>query len=97
MTKKQTTDKKILEIRKLMKTDKAVVGTERTLKLLKLGKIEKVYVTVNCPENVKNDLDYYNKISKFSIVNLKYPNEELGTICKKLFSISILGVKKESK
>ena len=95
MVKKQITDKKVLEIKKLIKTDKAVIGTARTIKLLKLGKIEKVYVTVNCPKDVKDDLDYYKKITKFDIIKLKYPNDELGTLCKKPFSISTLGVKKE--
>ena len=95
MAKKQVTDSKILDIKKLMKTDKAVIGTKRTLKLLKTGQIKKVYVTSNCAEDVKSDLDYYNKLAKFEVINLKYPNDELGTICKKPFSISILGVKKE--
>jgi len=85
----------INEIRKALKEKKIIIGTENTLKNLKLGKLEKVYITKNCPEGKKKNINYYSKLGKVKVVNLKYTNEELGIICKKPFSISIASLKKE--
>ncbi len=83
------------EIRKNIEKKKIIIGTKRTIKNLKLGKIEKVYITNNCPEEKKKNIDYYCKLGKINVVNLKYSNEELGVICKKPFSISVASLLKE--
>jgi large subunit ribosomal protein L30e len=88
---KKTVDKTIEEIRKLLKDNEVVLGTERTLKELKTGKIEKVYLSDNAPEEVRADLNKYGKLNDVEIVNLKFSNEELGEICKKPFLISVIG------
>ena len=82
------------EIKKLIKAKKLVIGTDKTIKNLKLGKVEKVLISSNCPESVINDLERYAQLSKFEIIKLDYPNDELGVICKKLFSISVLSILK---
>lgn len=84
----------IEEIRKMVKEGKAVVGTREVLKQLKLGKISKVYITVNCPERVKKDVENYASLSGATVVQLDQPNDELGVLCKKPFSISVLGLAK---
>lgn len=84
-----------LEIRKNLEKKKIIIGTDRTIKNLKLGKIEKVYITKNCPEEKKKSINYYSKLGKVKVVNLKHTNEELGVICKKPFSISIASLLKE--
>jgi large subunit ribosomal protein L30e len=91
---KERLDKKVLELRKLIKDKKLLVGTDRTLKALKLGKIEKVFIASNCAGKAKDDIEYYGKMSKASISQLKYPNDELGVLCKKPYSISVLGLLK---
>ena len=80
------------DIKKNLKTKKLVVGTKQTLKNLKLGKLEKVFVTANCPESVKKDVAHYSSLSGCEVQSLDIPNEELGTICKKQFAISVLGL-----
>jgi len=84
----------IEEIKQIVKEEKAVIGTKEVIKNLKLGKIKKVFVTSNCPDKVKEDIKYYSKLSGAEVVQLEQPNDELGTICKKPFSISILGLLK---
>ena len=44
-------DTKVVELRKLIKDKKLLIGSERTIKALKLGKIEKVFFSANCPAN----------------------------------------------
>ena len=82
------------EIKKLLKSGNVILGTERAVKGLKLGKIDKVFVSSNCPSRSENDLNYYARLSGAELHKLEYPNDELGVICKKPFSISVLAVVK---
>ena len=82
------------QIKKLIKEEKIIIGSERTLKSLKLGKIGKVLLSSNCPASVEKSVLHYSALSGAEAVKLKYANEELGVICKKPFSISMMGVLK---
>ncbi|MBW2999621.1 ribosomal L7Ae/L30e/S12e/Gadd45 family protein [Candidatus Woesearchaeota archaeon] len=83
------------EIKKLMETDRLVKGTKLTLKNLKLGKLEKIFVTSNCPAEVKEDIKHFSDLAKVKVVQLDITNEELGIVCKRPHLISVLGVLKE--
>ncbi|MFA4917168.1 MAG: ribosomal L7Ae/L30e/S12e/Gadd45 family protein [Syntrophales bacterium] len=82
----------IEELKRLIKSDKAVLGTERTLKLLKAGTAEQVFLSSNCPEDIKKDIEYYAKLAGTSLVYLKYPNDEVGILCKKPYPVSVLSI-----
>ena len=82
------------QIKKLIKEEKIIIGSERTLKSLKLGKIGKVLLSSNCPAGVEKSVLHYSALSGAELIKLKYANEELGVICKKSFSISMMGVLK---
>ena len=82
------------EIKKMVKSGSLIMGTEKSVKSLRLGKVEKVLLSSNCPVNVEKDLSYYAGLNGTEVHKLDYPNDELGVICKKPFSISVLaGVK----
>ena len=85
-------DKKInaAEIKKMLKSGDIIIGTERTIKSLKLGRVQKVLISSNCPVSVEKDLNYYASLSGAELHKLDYPNDELSVICKKPFSISVL-------
>ncbi|MBI4158750.1 ribosomal L7Ae/L30e/S12e/Gadd45 family protein [Candidatus Woesearchaeota archaeon] len=78
------------ELRAALKEGKIILGTELTLKNLKKGKVKLVYASSNCPKDVLNDLKHYCKIFNATLKEMKETNEELGVICKKPFSISVL-------
>ncbi|MBI2522974.1 ribosomal L7Ae/L30e/S12e/Gadd45 family protein [Candidatus Woesearchaeota archaeon] len=82
------------EIKKLIKAKNIIIGTERTIKSLKLGKVDKVLLSSNCAERVVNDINYYADLSKAETIRVRYPNDELGVICKKPFSVSVLSILK---
>jgi large subunit ribosomal protein L30e len=84
----------LAEIKKHINDKKLVLGTRSTIKNMKLGRLEKVFITSNCSENVKNDINYYSSISNCKVEQLNIPNEELGVICKKQFSVSVAGLLK---
>ena len=64
------------DIKKGIKEGKLIIGTSRTMKALKLGKISKVFLTSNCPDDVKEDIEYYAKLSKAKVVKLRQPSGE---------------------
>ena len=78
------------EIKKMLKLGSIIIGTGKTLKNLKLGRVQKVLVSSNCPEKVEKDITYYAGLSGAEFHKLEYPNDELSVICKKPFSISVL-------
>jgi len=82
------------EIKKLIKAKNLAIGTERTIKNLKLGRVEKVIISSNCTDKVVDDLNYYASLNKTETMKVHYPNDELGVICKKPFSISVLSILK---
>ncbi len=82
------------EIKKLVATPKAIVGTQKTLKGLRAGKVAKVFLAKNVKETTRSDVEKYSGIAGVEIVRLELGNDELGTICKKPFSISVLGESK---
>ncbi|MEK6860359.1 MAG: ribosomal L7Ae/L30e/S12e/Gadd45 family protein [Nanoarchaeota archaeon] len=81
-------------LKKDLKKKNIVFGTNKTIKELKNGKIERVYMSSNCPNNVRSDILYYSKIAGIKVIELKENNEELAVICKKPFSVSILSLLK---
>ncbi len=83
------------EIRGILKENLAVLGEERTIKLLRAGKIKKVFVAANVSASVKGDLRRYGQLSNVAVVDLSLSNEEIGILCKKPFLISVIGVRHE--
>jgi large subunit ribosomal protein L30e len=82
------------DLKKYLKSEKLVLGTQRVLKNLKTSKLQKVFVSANCPSNVLEDLHKYSKVSKTELVKLDVPNNELGVLCKKPFAVSVIGLLK---
>ncbi len=82
------------EIKKNLEQKKLVIGTETTIKSMRRGKLSKVYLTSNCPVSVRDDMQRYAKLAAVEVVELGLSNEELGILCKKPFSISVIGLSK---
>jgi ribosomal protein L30E len=77
------------ELRKALKEKTITFGTEKTLKLLRNGKIKKVFISSNCSDPVKQTIKHYAKMNNIEVVQLELPNDEIGLACKKPFSISV--------
>jgi large subunit ribosomal protein L30e len=84
----------LTDIKRLLKGDKLIMGKDETIKGLKRSEVERVYVTANCDATLKGDVEYYSKLAGVEVIHLDTPNDELGTLCKKPFAISVLAVRK---
>ena len=77
------------ELKKIVGTEKLVLGSDRTLKLLKKGKIDRVFIASNAPENVRADIKSHGKLAGVTVEELDVPNEEVGILCKKPFPVAV--------
>lgn len=93
MAKKIETNE-VKEIRDVLVSGKLIIGTEKTEKDLKRGLLSKVFISSNCPEKVRADFSHYASLANVELIDLSIPNEELGIVCKKPFSVSIVGLMK---
>ena len=80
------------ELKLALKEKGIIIGTERTIKNLKLGKTKKVFLASNCKPEIKESIEYYAKLSGAEIVELVIPDKEVGLLCKKPFSVSVLSL-----
>ncbi len=80
----------IEDLRQALKEKEMVYGTKKTIKKLMQGKVAKVFLASNCPDKVRQDVKHYAQLSGADVVELDVPDEEVGLICKKQFSITVL-------
>lgn len=78
------------ELKKAIKDKKLTYGTNQTLQGLKLGKLSTVFLALNCPADVRNDINQYAKLADAKVVELDIPDDEIGTVCKKRHSVAVL-------
>lgn len=93
MAKKKISDV-ALQIRKLLDANKLVIGTERSLKMLRLGRLSDVLLASNCISITEETFNKYCALAGAEVKKLALLSDELGVICKKPFAISVLGVLK---
>ncbi|RLG86668.1 MAG: 50S ribosomal protein L30e [Thermoprotei archaeon] len=79
-------------IKTVVRTGKVVIGSRRTLKLVKLGKVKAVIAASNLPRELREDLEYYAKLSEVPVIVFPGTNMELGVVCGKPFSVAMMGV-----
>ncbi|HIG93081.1 MAG: hypothetical protein QT02_C0007G0004 [archaeon GW2011_AR9] len=91
MAKKKDVGEELKVLRQKVQDGKAIVGKERVLKQLKSGTLSKVFLSSNCPEKVKEDIQYYAQLAKIPVIELEQNNVELGLFCKKNYFISVVG------
>jgi large subunit ribosomal protein L30e len=69
-----------------------ILGTDKSLKALKLGHAKTVIVASNCPPHVLADVKRYAELAKIPIHIFDGDNTELGLACGKPFSVSVLAI-----
>ena len=84
----------IENLRDAIKENKVVLGSKRTIKYLKLGKVKMIVVAGNCPDDITKDLEHYAKISGTELEKFDGTAKQLGVSCGKPFSIAALGITK---
>lgn len=82
------------QLRKLIEEKKVTIGTAATTRALKADGIKRVVVASNASAATQEAVKRYTSVTNVAIDELSVPNDQLGTMCKKPFAISVLGIKK---
>jgi large subunit ribosomal protein L30e len=77
----------------VVKTGKVAFGSKAALQNAKTGKAKMIVLAANCPKNIKEQIEYYGKISKVPIMTYKGASIDLAAVCNKLFVISALSIR----
>ena len=83
------------DIKKMIQTQNVLYGTNEVLKKVRQGKIAKIYLAANIPENIEEDFTHNAEIAEVEIEKLQIPNDELGLIFKRVHPILAIGIMKE--
>ena len=76
-----------------VKTGKVSFGSNIALQNAKTGKAKMIVLAANCPKDIKEQVEYYGKISKVPIMTYKGTSIDLAAVCNKLFVISALSIR----
>jgi large subunit ribosomal protein L30e len=82
------------DLREALKENKVILGTDRTVKCLKLGKVKMIVMASNCPDDVRKDLEQYTKLGEVKLEKFDGTAKQLGVFCGKPFSIATLAIVK---
>jgi large subunit ribosomal protein L30e len=82
------------DLREALKEKKVILGTGRTVKYLKLGKVKMIVMASNCPDEVRKDLEQYTKLGEVKLEKFDGTSKQLGVFCGKPFSIATLAIVK---
>mmetsp|Transcript_63721 Transcript_63721/g.138069 ORF Transcript_63721/g.138069 Transcript_63721/m.138069 type:complete len:113 (-) Transcript_63721:79-417(-) len=76
----------------VMKSGKAALGYNTTIKTLRHNKAQMVIISNNTPPLRKSEIEYYAMLAKCQVVHYSGNNQDLGTACGKFFRVSMLSV-----
>jgi large subunit ribosomal protein L30e len=90
-----------MELEKLIKEKtkegKILLGFKTVIKSLKINKPELVVIANNVPDDKRKIVELNAKVSKVQVKEYKKDNVNLGLLCGKPFSVSVLAVKRGKK
>ena len=79
-------------IRVAVDTGKVILGSKKAIQAIKLGNGELVVMAANTPKTVKEDVEVYSNLSQMPVHIFDGSSVELGSICGKPFTVSVLVV-----
>ena len=77
-------------IRVAVDTGKVILGSNKSIQAIKLGNGELVVMAANAPKNLKEDVEVYSKLSEMPVHIFDGSSVDLGSICGKPFTVSVL-------
>lgn len=75
-----------------MKTGKIVYGAKKTIKTCQFGEAKLVIIAANAPEEIREDILYYAKLSKIPIYVFPGNSYELGAMIGRPHMVSAIAI-----
>jgi large subunit ribosomal protein L30e len=76
-----------------VKTGKVTFGTDSAIQNAKTGKAKIIVIAANCPKNLREDIEYYCKLSNVPFMMYKGSAIDLAAVCSKPFMVSALSIR----
>jgi len=76
-----------------VKTGKVSFGANSAVQNAKMGKAKLIILAANCPKTVREDVEYYCKLSKVPLITYKGSSMDLAAVCGKPYIISALSIR----
>lgn len=76
----------------VIKLGKYSLGYKSTVKALRNGKAKLVVIAGNTPVLRKSEIEYYAMLSKTQVYYFQGGNNELGTVCGRLFRVGTMAI-----
>lgn len=84
-------------IQEKVKKNEVVLGYNQVIKLLKTGKLKMIVLANNIQNERKETILHNAKLSKVDVKNFDNDSVNLGLVCGKPFSVSVLAIKTGSE
>ena len=84
-------------IKEKFKQNKVIIGYKTVIKSLKTSRPELIVLAANIPDDKKKMIELNGKISKIQVKEYPKDSVDLGLLCGKPFSISVLAIKRGKK
>lgn len=81
------------DIQAAIKSGRAIIGYRESIKILKSGKTKSVIVAKNIPDNMKKEIEHNAKVSGVQMEIFEGTSKDLGVVCGKPFSVTVLSIK----
>ncbi len=85
------------QIRMAIETGEVVLGSNQTIKLLKLGRPQLVIMAANCPAEIREDIEYYAELAEIPVFVYPGTSRELGDVCGRPHVVASLAVLDEGE
>lgn len=76
-----------------VKTGKVTFGSDSAIKNAKMAKAKMIVLASNCPNNTREDVEYYCKLSNVPFMTYKGSAIDLAAICGKPFIVLALSIR----
>jgi large subunit ribosomal protein L30e len=76
-----------------VKTGKVSFGVNSAIQNAKTGKAKLIILAANCPQNTREDIEYYCKMSNVPLITHRGSSLDLAAICGKPFTVSALSIR----
>ena len=77
----------------VVKTGKVSLGANSAIKNAKTGKVKLIILAFNCPRKLREDVEYYCKLSKVPLIMYKGSSVDLAAVCGKPFLVSAVSIR----
>ena len=77
-----------------LKEKKVVIGYKQVLRQIKIGNPKIIVYANNLPKEKLEELEHNTKIGNIKTYKFSKDSIELGLVCKKPFSVSVLAIKR---